>query len=96
MPELIAVAIVCATVLVGLMLVLRYFKTYRTERQEWLDQITKNVVGMVEERLAKPTQFQKDVETLHANQVRLAQEVELVKKTTQIRTNLQRPPGSIV
>ena len=96
MLELIGIAIVCLTVLVGLWSVLRYFKAYRIERSSWLEAIRAELLSMVNERLGQQANYQKDLETVNANQLKLAQELELIKKTQQIKTSFQRPPGSIV
>jgi septal ring factor EnvC (AmiA/AmiB activator) len=96
MLELITVTIVCATVLGGIALVLRHLTTYRIERAEWLANVHKDVQSLVAERLAEQANYKKDLETVNANQLKLAQELEKVKQHQQLRTSLQRPPGSLV
>lgn len=88
--------IVCLTVLAALLLTLRYFKSYRVERAEWLNAIRTELLDSVNERLSQQANYQKDLETVNSNQLKLAQEIDLLKKTQQIRTSLGRPPGSIV
>lgn len=96
MLELVTVTIVCATVLAGIALVLKHLTTYRTERAEWLENVHKDIESLVADRLAEQANYKKDLETVNANQLKLAQELEKVKQHQQLRTSLQRPPGSLV
>ena len=93
---MIEVSIVCVTVLASLVLTLRYFQSYRLERTSWLEAVRGEVLETVDERLSLQANYQKDLEIVNANQLKLAQEIDLLKKTQLIQTRLGRPPGSIV
>lgn len=95
MFELIAVATVCATVLVILFAVLGYFKDYRIERDAWLNDIRGELLGKVDERLASKANFQQDMLVLHESQLNIAKEIELLKAQMHLKSTIrpmQRPP----
>lgn len=93
---MVEVGIVCATVLIGLVLILMHLRKYQTERAEWQDALRSELLEKVDVRLSKQADYRKDLETVNSNQLKIAQELDLLKKTQQLRTNLGRPPGSMV
>ena len=91
------VAIVCVTALVGIVLVLKHLEKFKTERKEFLDNLRTDLLAKVDTRLSEQANYRKDLEVVNSNQLKLAQELELLKKTQQLKTSFgNRPPGSIV
>jgi hypothetical protein len=96
MFELIGITIVCVTILVSLGLVLHYLKAYRIERSAWLEAVRGELQSMVSARLEEQANYRKDLEQVNSNQLALARELDLLKKTQQISTRMTRPHGSLV
>jgi len=88
------IIVVCGTVLVAIVLVLRHLTQYGMKRKEFEAQ----VLSSVKQELAKSTDYRKDLEVVNSNQLKLGAEIESVKKMIQMKTSIMagRPPGSIV
>lgn len=85
--------IICATFLLAIILVLGYLAYFGMSRKAF----EASVLAKVEERLSKSTDYRKDLETVNANQLKLAQDFDLFKKSVMIKNTFAgRPPGSIV
>lgn len=92
---MIEVLFVCVTIIIVTCLVLGFFMWYGMKR----DAFEKKVMEAVESRLIKSTDYRKDLEVVNSNQLKLANEIESVRKMIQMKSSntfAGRPPGSIV
>lgn len=93
---MIEVAFICLTVIGGLKMVLIHFDQHNLKRNEFEAAVMAKASALVEEKLKIKPDFYKDLETVNANQIKLAAEVDLMKKNFSLKTVMSRPPGSLV
>lgn len=79
-------------------MVLFYFSHYTTKKSSYESAIEAKMLAKVDERLSMQADYRKELEIVNSNQIKLANELDLVKKTQSIKTSFGsgRPSGSIV